>query len=318
MDSSSASARIRVTGEGSEREIKLGDCLTIGRSSRNGLVIDQLDASRKHAEIRHLGGGRYCVFDLGSRNGTFVNGQRVSGSRALHHHDKVSIGDAVMEFVSPLGDDSRNEMSTGSINSEGLPTLLGLNDGTVIVLVSDIRNYTSLTEKLPRMEFQSFVSEWFGAVIQLVERNSGVVDKMIGDAIMAYWVLKDRERRGPEVCSVLTAARSAMALSHDFAGHFRERFGVDAGTFEIGIGINMGDASIGNIGTGANQAFTVVGDCVVVAFRLEGLAKEKGHPIIVSREVAQWATGEFELRDLGRATVKGREEPIDILALTAG
>jgi len=78
----------------------------------------------------------------------------------------------------------------------------------------------------------------------------------------------------------------------------------------------MGDASIGNIGTGANQAFTVVGDCVVVAFRLEGLAKEKGHAIILSREVAQWASDAFELRDLGRATVKGRAEPIDILALS--
>jgi len=170
--------------------------------------------------------------------------------------------------------------------------------------------------QIDRAEFQGFVSEWFGAVIQLVERNAGVVDKMIGDAIMAYWVIQNRDDPGPEVCAVLHAARRAMELSREFSGQFCERFGAGAGSFEIGIGINMGDASIGNIGTGANHSFTVVGDCVVVAFRLEGLAKEKGHAIILSREVAQWASDAFELRDLGRATVKGRAEPIDILALS--
>ena len=71
----------------------------------------------------------------------------------------------------------------------------------------------------------------------------------------------------------------------------------------------------GNVGTAANQSFTVVGDCVNVAFRLEALTKEKGSPVIVSNGIVESAPGDYRFEDLGQAVVKGRKEPVSIWAV---
>ncbi len=81
------------------------------------------------------------------------------------------------------------------------------------------------------------------------------------------------------------------------------------------MGLNVGDAMLGNVGTGENQSFTVVGDSVNVAFRLESLTKEKSAPVVVSRSVVDAADREFRFRDLGLGEVKGRKEPVSIWAL---
>jgi adenylate cyclase len=79
--------------------------------------------------------------------------------------------------------------------------------------------------------------------------------------------------------------------------------------------LTIGDAMQGNVGTGENQSFTVVGDSVNVAFRLEALTKEKKTPVIVSKSIMESATSEYRFQDLGETSVKGRKEPVSAWSL---
>jgi adenylate cyclase len=108
------------------------------------------------------------------------------------------------------------------------------------------------------------------------------------------------------------AARSLIAQAGAFSG--RHTGELSGHAFRIGIGLNMGPAMMGNIGTNENPSFTILGDSVNVAFRLEAVSKEKGAPVIVGRSMAEWAEG-CRFRDLGLVEVKGRVEPVAACAL---
>ena len=187
-------------------------------------------------------------------------------------------------------------------------TTVSMRAETAVVLASDIRNHTGMSEVLPNREFSTLISNWFRESTDIIERNGGTIDKFIGDAVLAYWVAGDRARLGREVQGALTAAlemitraeRFSERLGREFAGH----------TFRIGVGVNLGEVIMGNVGTGEVQSFTIVGDSVNVAFRLESLTREKGVPVITSRAVAELASSPFDLRDLGMTEVEGRKEPV--------
>jgi adenylate cyclase len=294
-----------------ETVIELPDILSIGRSSANDLVVNHQRASRKHSEIRHVGQSVYKIVDIGSRNGTWVNGQRITSPRTLEDGDQIQIGGTILHFIQPAS--QGEDLSDASQSTRTMPTMMAMRRETVIVLVSDIRNYTWMTENLPAEKFQLLVADWFREHIDIIERNSGIVDKLIGDAVLAYWIVKDAGDPSDEVTSTLRSATQVVELSGAYSRKLRDQF--DFGDFRVGIGINMGEASIGNVGTGSHQSFTVVGDCVNVAFRLESLTKEKNRPIVLNREVAQWASTTIAFEDLGETRVKGRDEPIAILAL---
>ena len=305
-------AMVIVTTEGrTDTVIDLPECLRIGRSSANDLVVDHQRASRFHSEIRYVGRGRYRVFDVGSRNGTWVNGQRVAVSKDLSTGDQITIANICLCFVGTSADGTADAERTH--HTLTIPTQIALHDVTVVVLVSDIRDYTSLAADLPREELQTLLSEWFCENIKVIERRGGIVDKFIGDAVMVYWVVKERGNPGPEVNAALEAASEMVALSARFSERFEALF--PTSRFLIGIGINLGEASIGNVGTGAHQSFTVVGDCVNVAFRLEDLTKDKNCWVVTSREAAAWAEDRFGLVDLGEAFLRGRKEPVAILGI---
>lgn len=307
MESGGNTAKIVVTTEAKpEAVIELADRLTIGRSTANQLVLEDQKASRSHAEIRHLGGGRYRLSDLGSANGTWLNGRRITVPKELENGDQVIIGSTQLRFVAPVRMEVQNALSiTG--------TALFMRDERVVVLVADIRNYTSMSEVLPNREFSRIVSEWFREASEIIEKNGGTIDKFIGDAVMAYWVSGSRSDPSSEVNAAL---RTALGLV-DRAVSFSTRLGTEfpGYSFRIGVGLNVGDAMLGNVGTGENQSFTVVGDSVNVAFRLESLTKEKSAPVVVSRSVVDAADREFRFRDLGLGEVKGRKEPVSIWAL---
>jgi adenylate cyclase len=192
-------------------------------------------------------------------------------------------------------------------------TALDLRNELVIVLVVDVRNYTAMSETLPNREFSQFITEWFREATEIIESNGGTIDKFIGDAVMAYWVAARRSEPDKEVNAVLKTAHEFISRAERFSKRLSSLFpGHD---FRVGMGINMGDALLCNVGTGEYQSFTVVGDSVNVAFRLESLTKEKGTSVIVSKSISQHASGEYSFSDLGQAEVKGRHEPVSIWAM---
>ncbi len=310
MEPESNTAKLIVTAEGKpELLIEVTDRLTIGRSPNNELVLDDQKASRSHAEIRHLGGGRYRLSDVGSANGTWLNGRRVTVPKDLEDGDQILIGAVQLRFVAPKLAQSRDATaSTG--------TALFMRSELVVVLVADIRNYTGMSEALPNREFSRLISEWFRESSDLIEKHGGVIDKFIGDAVMAYWVAASRSEPAKEVNAALDAAAALIARAAAFSDRISSQF--PGNTFRIGVGLNMGDAMLGNVGTGENQSFTIVGDSVNVAFRLESLTKEKGAPVVASRSVTDYASKTYHFRDMGQIEVKGRKEPVSVWALELG
>lgn len=304
-------ARIVVTEESRpERTIEVGEVLTIGRSPGNGLVLDDQQASRRHAEIRRLGSGRYALQDAGSANGTWVNGRRLAASGELRNGDVISIGNARLRFFGPVPESVPEALPEAAM---GAGTDLSFRNETAVILVADIRNYTRMSEALPAREFSLVITDWFKESSDTIEHRGGTVDKFIGDAVMAYWLVRQPDRPAAEVDEALRAARALIEKAAAFEKRLSRRFSGQA--FRIGIGVNLGEAVVGNVGGGAHQSFTIVGDSVNVTFRLESLTKEKGCPVVVSHRVTEHASPEFRFSDLGRAEVKGRSEPVSIWAL---
>jgi adenylate cyclase len=306
MNTRGEDAKILVDpGSQQEYQIELGDQLTIGRSKKNQLVLADSKASRHHAEIRIIGGTKYRLTDLGSVNGTWLNGRRVTAPRDLLDGDEIQIGNVRLRFIAGqrVG---QPEITTTT------GTATQLRNEFVVVLVSDIRNYTPMSEILPREQFSQFIKDWFGSCTEIIEGNGGSIDKFLGDAVLSYWIVSNSENAQKEIHAALNAARSLISK----AGVFSARLSGDCPgyTFRVGGWVSMGSALLGNLGDREHQSFTIVGDSVNLAFRLESLTKEKGTPVIVGRNIADAAGQDFQFRDLGQAPVKGRREPVPICA----
>ena len=243
---------------------------------------------------------------MGSANGTWLNGRRLTVPKDLEDGDQIRIGRVHLRFeaasIAAQYDGSMSPSTTYMMRTEH-----------VIVLVADIRHYTGMSEVLPNSEFSQFVSEWFGQASDIIQTHGGTVDKFIGDAVMAFWIAASKSDPSNEVNQALETARELIARAGVFSNRLSAQF--PEHTFRIGIGLSIGDAIQGNVGTGENQSFTVVGDSVNVAFRLEALTKEKKTPVIASRGIMEFAANAYQFDDLGQATVKGRKEPVSVWAL---
>jgi adenylate cyclase len=283
-----------------------GECITIGRSPENNLVLEDPKASRKHAEVRMIGTGRYRLSDLGSANGTWLNGRLLAIPRDLQDGDVIEIGATILRF--------ENEEGTGvSLPIEVGGTATRMANECIVVLVTDIRNYTSMSETLPADKFSAFVKGWFRESTSIIESQAGIIDKFIGDAILCYWRVDSMENPSREINMALSTTSALIEAAKRFSGRLSTLF--PGYQFRIGAGINMGIAVMGNVGTAENQSITIVGDCVNVAFRLEALTKQKQVNVIASSNVVKWAEPDYKFLSLGEVEVKGRSKPVSIYAL---
>lgn len=180
----------------------------------------------------------------------------------------------------------------------------------VTVLFSDIRGFTSLSEKLTPEEVVEMLREYLTAMTEIVFKYGGTVDKYIGDAIMAlYGAPFDQPNHAEQ------AVRTAL--------EFQERVKVLSERWEArcgarlrnGVGINTGEAVVGTIGSQQRLEYTAIGDTVNLASRLEGLTKDFLAPIVVSQSTYEEVKHLFYSRYLGEVKVKGKEIPVKIYAI---
>jgi adenylate cyclase len=307
------SAEITLYIEGqSPRTMAAGTAFSIGRAPTNDLVLNESKVSRNHAMIRLQGDKLYYVLDLGSSNGTILNGRRVSIPCALKSGDEITIAGHRMIFNHHVVETPPAEQPA----TEDLRTQVEFTSATVSILVVDIRNFTPLSESLPPEYLSKMIGEWFKEVQGIIERNGGTINKFIGDAVMCYWT-KTRTEGNP--LYIMGALQSAVEMV-DLAKAFHQRLSSDHPkySFHIGCGINAGKAIMGNVGVDSLPDFTAVGDCVNVAFRVESLCKELQRPIIVTEEVAHIAvqTGDkFNFDDLGLHKLKGKTQEQRVFAI---
>jgi class 3 adenylate cyclase len=178
------------------------------------------------------------------------------------------------------------------------------------VLFSDIRGFTSMSEKMQPEDVVTFLREYLTVMTEAVFKHGGTVDKYIGDAIMALYNVPfeapDHARRA--VRTALEFQERLRPLAERFAAQY-------GGTLACGVGIHTGDAVVGTIGSEQRLEYTAIGDTINLGSRLEGLTKEFSVPIIMSEATAAEVAGEFGMRDLGEVTVKGKAIPVKIYAV---
>ena len=175
------------------------------------------------------------------------------------------------------------------------------------VLFSDVRGFTTISEGLQPEELATLMNEYLGAMTVVVQRHRGTLDKYIGDAIMAFWgapVADANHARN----ALLTALEMQVALTE------LNQVLVAKGwpSLAIGVGVNTGQMTVGDMGSPVRKSYTVMGDAVNLGSRLEGITKEYGVGIIVGEETREALRGAFAFRELDRVRVKGKEEAIAI------
>jgi adenylate cyclase len=189
---------------------------------------------------------------------------------------------------------------------------LGGEKRVLTVFFSDLAGFTSLSEKLSPEEVVALLNRYLTAMTEIILRSGGLIDKYEGDAIMAFW--------GAPVLQEDHALRACLAAldNQGRLEELRQEF-LQAGLPPIHarIGINTGEMIIGNMGSIQRFDFTVIGDSVNLASRLEGAGKEYGVGILISEKTCSQAADRIEVRELDLLRVKGKDRPVRIYELLA-
>lgn len=200
------------------------------------------------------------------------------------------------EVIDRLTEDAASE--TESINEKR----------KVAVLICDIRNFTSISERNKPENVVSFLNEYFKKMVEVIKKHGGAIDKFMGDAIMALFgtpvSYEDNARRAVDAALEMQSLVPGISCSNLFIP--------EGMNFNVGIGIHYGDVIVGSIGCAEKSDYTVIGDTVNLASRLEGLTKSYGAGIIISEAVKNELNRKYNLLHLDTVKVKGKSVGVQI------
>jgi class 3 adenylate cyclase len=305
------------------RRLELDRQLVVGRGEADVTIVDPR-ISRRHAVFRPVSGGLE-VEDLGSSNGTRVNGERIAAVTRLGPGDMVELGGTVIEVElelppAPAADD-------GGGSPAGLPTQIApgaraVPEATpeidraeeadelrpVTALFADVVGSTTLGERLTPEEVKALIGECVSRMARAVEQFGGVIDAFMGDGIAAFFGVPTAHEDDPE-----RAARAALQIVDtvgEYARDIQAAWGI--ADFNVRVGLNSGPVAVGTVG-GAKRQSVALGDTANVAARLQGVADPGS--VAVGELTAKQLAQSFELEPLGDVTVKGRAEAIPVSRL---
>ncbi|OBZ97277.1 adenylate cyclase [Pararhizobium polonicum] len=204
---------------------------------------------------------------------------------------------------------------------------LGGERRTLTILFCDVRGFTTISEALKDdpEQLTTLINRLLTPLSEIVLESGGTIDKYIGDCLMAFWNAPlDDPRHASH--AVGAALRMLDAIDHLNAelGQEAAALGTEPRVLKIGIGINTGDCVVGNMGSSRRFDYSVLGDCVNLASRLEGESKNYGVPLLIGEQTAQLSAPDFRIAELDSITVKGRTtlspiftvlQPVEALAL---
>jgi len=316
--------------------------LVVGRLNADVTIEDPL-ISRRHALLR-LVDGALEIEDLGSLNGTFVNGERISAPRRLGSGDVVAVGSTLLEVEAAPVVDNRTMVAPGvpeaTLASQPAPppepasrvepvepvappvagpvaaaprprehqTPPGDEVRPVTALFADIVGSTSLGERLASHEVKVVVGECVTRMTRAVEQFGGTVQAYMGDGIAAFFGVPTANEDDPE-----RAARAALRIIDvvgEYAREVEEAWGIS--DFNARVGVNTGETAVGLVGAADPQAVTL-GDTANVAARLQAAA-EPG-TIAIGEASAKVLVHRFVVEPLGDVSVKGRRQPVAVWRL---
>jgi adenylate cyclase len=241
-----------------QRQLSLtdGNCWTVGRGDDNQFVVKDRCISRNHAIIQYTDAGDHYLIDLGSSNGTFVNGRRVSIPVAIHDGDTVTFGQTEFEFHCPRADNGLGLDPEGTLDGT-VTSILHLRK-LMSVMVVDMRNFTILTRQTNENLLSEVMSTWFRNAGAIIRHRGSWVDKYIGDALMALWFHNGETVTKQEMINILLALEDLNQMTRELNKQYPLPF-----ELKIGAGVNTGHAMIGNAGSGDRPDYTALGDLSV-------------------------------------------------------
>ena len=179
----------------------------------------------------------------------------------------------------------------------------------ISILFSDIRSFTTISECLPAETVVKILNNFHGAMFEVIFTNRGTLDKIIGDAIMAFWGAPKEEPK-QDYLAVLSALQMIESLAEVNIFNREQEYP----ELRIGIGVHSGDMIVGNIGSERRLDYTVIGDNVNLGARLEGLTKYYKIPVLVSEPIYESTKDQFGYIFVDNVAVKGKNEGIKIYA----
>ena len=196
------------------------------------------------------------------------------------------------------------------------PELVRPRKTEISVMFSDIRGFSALSEGLDAQQLAHLLNEYLTEMTRVIHQRHGTLDKYIGDSVMAFWGAPlEHPRHAASACG------AALEMKLRLEGLQRQWALQKRPLFDIGIGLNTGVASVGNMGSELRYGYTAIGDAVNLASRVEGLTRVYGTGILVAESVvAACGTGsaqEFLFRELDLIRVKGKTQPVTIFELVA-
>jgi adenylate cyclase len=263
-----------------QQHILEGSC-SIGRATLNTLVFDSAKVSRLHAIIHSERPGVFWLVDLGSSNGSFLNKRRIHEPTRLRDCDQITIGGNTFTFRQSR-DPSDRPRSTAPV----LTLQEDIEEIPCWLLVADIKNFTPLTRELLSQKLAVLVSSWLAGCKDIIEKHGGIVNKYLGDGILAYW--PDEEGTAKKVVAVIDALKQAQTRRPEF------RFIVHFGSVAIG-------------GVSGIREETIMGSDVNLVFRLEKLLASLGEPCGISDAGYGKLNELLPSRPLGDYQLKGFE-----------
>jgi len=249
---------------------------SIGRSARNIIVIESQKVSRRHALINVQNVGEFWLIDLGSSNGTFLNGRRLHQPVRLCDQDQIIIGDRLFIFRQPeeITDDYRTTYAERTIREiANVPCWL---------LVADIENFTPLSRSLTSDRLATLIGGWVATCKEIIEAHDGMIDKYLGDGFLAYW--RGDPKTTKDIAATLEKLKMAQAKNEP-----RFRLALHFGFVAIGGVPSMGEESL-------------MGKEVNFVFRMEKLAGSLGIQVLTS------AAGQSKLKLLINCEPAGAHE----------
>ena len=271
-----------------QQHILEGSC-SIGRATLNTLVVDSAKVSRLHAVVHSERPGVFWLVDLGSSNGSFLNKRRIHEPTRLRDCDQITIGGNTFIFRQSR-DPSDRPRSTAPV----LTLQAEIEEVPCWLLVADIKNFTPLTRELLSQKLAVLVSSWLAGCKDIIERHGGIVNKYLGDGILAYW--PDEESTAKKVVAMIAALKHAQTQGPEF------RFIIHFGSVAIG-------------GVSGIREETIMGSEVNLVFRLEKLLASLGEPCGVSDAAHTKLKGILPSRSLGDYDLKGFEAKRGLFAV---
>lgn len=220
-------------------------------------------------------------------------------AKDLEHREKV-----IETFHKFHNKEIADKLLSGDVNLQG-------ERKDAVILFTDLRDFTSLSESITAEEVVEMLNEYMTRMVSIIRAHKGIVDKFVGDAIMAVWGIPEGS---PD--DVRNAVKACIAMREDLQKLNEERAQRGKAPLKMGMGLNRGEVIAGNIGSTEKMEYTVIGDPVNVASRIESMTKSFQTDILISANVKESVESEFEFEACADAQVKGKTEALKLFKVT--